>query len=111
MAKPLKVRILKSTFKDGNATYTTQYRMMGVWFSFADTDTSIRKVVAELFHDMLYDDDAPRPQSIWMRSEYWANTKDIEECKLLIKEYLDAVDVYNKNVASKTVKKTEVIKL
>lgn len=111
MAKPLKVRILKSTHNDGGVTYTTQYRMMGVWFSFADTDTSIRKVVAELFHDMLYDDDAPSPQSIWMRSEYWANTKDIEECKLLIKEYLDAVDVYNKNVASKTVKKTEVIKL
>ena len=58
MAKPLKVRILKSTLKDGNATYTAQYRMMGTWFSFADTDTSIRKVVAELFHDMLCDEDA-----------------------------------------------------
>lgn len=110
MAKPLKVRILKSTLKDGGVSYTAQFRMMGLWFSFAD-DTSFLVVVAQLIHDMLYDDDAPRPQSIWMRSEYWANTKDIEECKLLIKEYLDAVDVYNKNVASKTVKKTEVIKL
>lgn len=111
MAKPLKVRILKSTLKDGSATYTAQYRMMGTWFSFADTDTSIRKAVSQLFHDMFYDDDAPCPQSIWVCSEYCANTTDIEECKLLIKEYLDAVDVYNKNVASKTVKKTEVIRL
>lgn len=97
MTKPLKVRILKSTLNDGGVTYTTQYRMMGVWFSFADTDTSICKAVAQLFHDMLYDD-APCPQSIWMCSEYCANTKDIEECKLLIKEYLDAVDVYNKTL-------------
>ena len=111
MAKPLKVRILKSTLKDGNATYTAQYRMMGTWFSFADTDTSIRKVVAELFHDMLYDDDAPCPRSIWIGSDHCANTKDIEECKQLIKEYLDAVAAYNENVASKTVKKTEVIRL
>ena len=111
MAKPLKVRILKSTLNDGTVMYTAQYRMMGMWFSFNDTDVSIRKVVAELFHDMLYDDDAPCPESTWMRSDHCANTKDIEECKLLIKEYLDAVDVYNKNVASKTVKKTEVIKL
>lgn len=109
MAKPLKVRILKSTLNDGTVMYTTQYRMMGAWFSF--NDTSIRKAVAQLFHDMVYDDDAPCPQSTWVCSEYCANTKDIEECKLLIKEYLDAVDVYNKNVASKTVKKTEVIKL
>ena len=111
MAKPLKVRILKSTFNDGTVTYTAQYRMMGTWFSFADTDTSIRKAVAELFHDMLYDDNAPCPQSVWLCSDYRATGKDIEECKLLIKEYLDAVDVYNKNVASKTVKKTEVIGL
>lgn len=60
MTKPLKVRILKSTLNDGGVTYTTQYRMMGVWFSFADTDTSICKAVAQLFHDMLYDD-APMP--------------------------------------------------
>jgi hypothetical protein len=111
MTKPLKVRILKSTLNDGGVSYTAQYRMMGMWFSFADTDTSIRKAVAQFFHDMLYDDEAPCPQSIWVCSEYCANTTDIEECKLLIKEYLDAVDVYNKNVASKTVKKTEVIKL
>ena len=112
MAKPLKVRILKSTLNDGAVMYTAQYRMMGMWFSFAHTESvSIRKVVAELFHDMLYDDDAPCPRSIWICSDHCANTKDIEECKLLIKEYLDAVDVYNKNVASKTVKKTEVIKL
>ena len=111
MAKPLKVRILKSTLNDGTVMYTAQYRMMGMWFSFADPDVSISKVVAELFHDMLYDDDAPCPQSIWVGSDHCANTKDIEECKLLIKEYLDAVDLHNKNVASKTVKKTEVIKL
>ena len=111
MTKPLKVRILKSTLKDGNATYTAQYRMMGMWFSFADTDMLIRKVVAELFHVMLCDEDAPCPQSIWVCSENCATSKDIEECKLLIKEYLDAVDVYNKNVDGKTVKKTEVIKL
>lgn len=111
MAKPLKVRILKSTLNDGTVMYTAQYRMMGVWFSFNDNETSIRKVVAELFHDMLYDDDAPCPRSIWIGSDHCANTKDIEECKLLIKEYLDAVDVYNKNVASKTVNKTEVIEL
>lgn len=111
MAKPLKVRILKSTFNDCSVNFTAQYRMMGMWFSFADTDVSIRKVVAELFHVMLYDDDAPCPQSIWMGSDHCANSKDIEECKLLIKEYLDAVDVYNKNVDGKTVKKTEVIKL
>ena len=109
MTKPLKVRILKSTLNDGTVTYTAQYRMMGVWFSF--NDTSIRKAVAQLFHDMFYDDDAPCPQSIWMGSDHCANSKDIEECKLLIKEYLDAVDVYNKNVDGKTVKKTEVIKL
>ena len=111
MAKPLKVRILKSTLNDGGTTYTSQYRMMGAWFSFADTDTSIRKAVAQLFHDMLYDDDAPCPQATWLTSDHCANSKDIEECKLLIKEYLDAVDVYNKNVASKTVKKTEVIEI
>lgn len=109
MAKPLKVRILKSTLNDGIVTYTAQYRMMGVWFSF--NDASIRKAVAQLFHDMFYDDDAPCPQSTWMCSDHCANSKDIEECKLLIKEYLDAVDVYNKNVASKTVKKTEVIEI
>lgn len=111
MAKPLKVRILKSTFNDGGVSYTSQYRMMGMWFSFADTDTSIRKAVAQLFHDMLYDDDTPCPQSTWMRSDYCATSKDIEECKLLIKEYLDAVALYNKNVDNRTVKKTEVIKL
>ena len=111
MAKPLKVRILKSTLKDGTVMYTAQYRMMGVWFSFAGDESSTLKEVAWIFHDMLYDTDAPRPQSIWVCSEYCANTKDIEECKLLIKEYLDAVALYNKNVASKTVKKTEVIKL
>ena len=111
MAKPLKVRILKSTFNDGTVTYTAQYRMMGAWFSFSERDSSIRKAVAQLFHDMLYDDNAPCPQSVWLCSDYRATSKDIEECKLLIKEYLDAVDVYNKNVASKTVKKTEVIKL
>ena len=111
MAKPLKVRILKSTLNDGTVMYTAQYRMMGMWFSFNDTDVSIRKVVAELFHDMIYDDDAPCPESTWVRSDYNANSKDVEECKLLIKEYLDAVDLYNKNVGSKTVKKTEIIKL
>ena len=111
MAKPLKVRILKSTLNDGVVSYTAQYRMMGIWFSFADADISIRKAVAQLLHDMIYDDDAPCPESTWMRSDYNANSKDVEECKLLIKEYLDAVDVYNKNVASKTVKKTEVIRL
>ena len=111
MAKPLKVRILKSTLNDGTVMYTAQYRMMGMWFSFADTDTSTRKVVAELFHDMLYDDDAPCPRSIWVLSDYRASSKDIEECKLLIKEYLDAVALYNKNVDGKTVKKTKVIRL
>ena len=111
MAKPLKVRILKSTLNDGTVMYTAQYRMMGMWFSFADADTSIRKAVAQLFHDMIYDDNAPCPQAIWVCSDHRATSKDIEECKLLIKEYLDAVDVYNKNVASKTVKKTEVIRL
>lgn len=111
MVKPLKVRILKSTLNDGAVTYTAQYRMMGVWFSFAGDESSTLKEVARIFHDMLYDKDAPYPQSIWVCSEYCANTKDIEECKLLIKEYLDAVDLHNKNVASKTVKKTEVIEL
>ena len=38
MAKPLKVRILKSTLNDGAVTYTAQYRMMGLWFSFAGDD-------------------------------------------------------------------------
>ena len=111
MAKPLKVRILKSTLKDGNATYTAQYRMMGAWFSFSERDSSIRKAVAQLFHDMLYDDNAPCPQSVWLCSDYRAISKDIEECKQLIKEYLDAVAAYNKNVDGKTVKKTEVIRL
>lgn len=111
MAKPLKVRILKSTFNDGGVSYTTQYRMMGMWFSFSDTDTSFRGVVAQLIHDMLYDDEAPCPQSTWMHSDYCATSKDIEECKLLIKEYLDAVALYNKNVDGKKIKKIEVIKL
>lgn len=111
MAKPLKVRILKSTLNDGTVMYTAQYRMMGMWFSFADTDTSIRKVVAELFHVMLYDDDTPCPESIWIRSDHCANSKDIEECKLLIKAYLDAVAEYNKSIDDKTVKETEVIEL
>ena len=110
MAKPLKVRILKSTLNDGTVMYTAQYRMMGTWFSFA-SGQSTRKEVAQIFHDMVYDDDAPCPQSTWIYSDHRANSKDIEECKLLIKEYLDAVDVYNKNVASKTIKKTEVIRL
>ena len=111
MAKPLKVRILKSTLNDGDITYTAQYRMMGTWFSFDDNYSSIRKEVSELLHNMFCNDDTPRPHSTWIVSSYGASSKDIEECKLLIKQYLDAVDVYNKNVASKTVKKTEVIKL
>ena len=111
MAKPLKVRILKSTLNDGTVTYTAQYRMMGMWISFADTVTTLCKSSAQFFHDMLYDDDCPCPRSIWVCSEYCANTTDIEECKLLIKEYLDAVDAYNKKIDNKTVKKTEVIEL
>ena len=111
MAKPLKVRILKSTLNDGTVTYTTQYRMMGMWFSFADANTSIRKAIAQLFHDMLYDDNAPCPQSTWLCSDHRANSKDIEECKQLIKEYLDAVAAYNESVNNKKVKAIEVIKL
>lgn len=111
MAKPLKVRILKSTLNDGGVTYTAQYRMMGLWFSFSGNETLIRKEVAQLFHDTIYDDNAPCPQAIWVWSDHRATTKDIEECKLLIKEYLDAVAVYNKNIDGKTVKKTEVIEL
>ena len=111
MAKPLKVRILKSTLNDGVVTYTAQYRMMGLWFSFSGKETSICKEVAQLFHDMIYDDNAPCPQSIWVWSYHRATTKDIEECKLLIKEYLDAFVVYTKNIDSRTVKKTEVIEL
>ena len=59
MAKPLKVRILKSTLNDGTVTYTAQYRMMGMWFSFAGDESSTLKEVARIFHDMLYDKDAP----------------------------------------------------
>ena len=111
MAKPLKVRILKSTLNDGEVSYTAQFRMMGLWFSFSDNDTSICNAVAQFFHDMLYDREAPWPQGTWMYSDYCANSKDIEECKMLIKEYLDAVALYNKKVDGKTVKKTEVIEL
>ena len=110
MTKPLKVRILKSTLNDGTVTYTAQYRMMGMWFSFNDIDDSLRKEAAHFFHGLIYGDRAPRPYAVWVCSEYCANAKDIEECKLLIKEYLDAVDVYNKNNDDKKIKKTEVIK-
>ncbi len=111
MVKPLKVRILKSTLNDGEVSYTAQFRMMGLWFSFSDNYTSICKAVAQFFHDMLYDDEAPCPQGTWMCSDYCANSKDIEECKLLIKEYLDDINAYNKKIDNKTVKKTEVIEL
>lgn len=111
MAKPLKVRILKSTFNDDTVTYTAQYRMMGMWFSFAGDGRSTCEEVAQFFHDMIYDDDAPRPYSAWLNSDYHATTKDIEDCKLLIKAYLDAIAEYNKNIDGRTVKKTEVIDL
>lgn len=111
MSKPLKVRILKSTLNDGTVTYTAQYRMMGMWFSFAGDESSTLKEVARIFHDMLYDKDAPCPDAIWVRGYYHPTSKDIEECKLVIKEYLDAVALYNKKVDGKTAKKTEVIKL
>lgn len=111
MAKPLKVRILKSTLNDGTVTYTAQYKMMGMWFSFAGDETSTRKEVARIFHDMLYDKDAPCPDAIWVRGYYHPTSEDIEGCKLLINAYLDSVDEYNKNINDKTVKKTEVIRL
>ena len=111
MAKPLKVRILKSTLNDGTVMYTAQYRMMGMWFSFAGDESSTLKEVARIFHDMLYDTDAPCPDSIWVRGYYHPISEDIEGCKLLIKEYLDAVVAYNKNNDDKTVKKTEDIRL
>ena len=111
MAKPLKVRILKSTLNDGGVTYTAQYRMMGMWFSFAGDETSTCKEVARVFHDMVYDKDAPCPDAIWVRGYYHPTSEDIEGCKLLIKAYLDAVAKYNKSIADKTVKKTEVIRL
>ena len=114
MAKPLKVRILKSTLNDGTVTYTAQYRMMGMWFSFAGDETSTCKEVKEvarIFHDMIYDKDAPCPDAIWLRGYYHPTGEDIEGCKLLIKAYLDAVAAYNKDNDDKTVKKTEVIEL
>ena len=111
MAKPLKVRILKSTLNDGTVTYTAQYRMMGTWFSFNGSDRSTSKGVAQFLHHMFCDDNVPNPYSTWVYSDYCANSKDIEECKLLIKEYLDAVAEYVKKVDDKTVKKTEVIRL
>lgn len=111
MVKPLKVRILKSTLNDGTVVYTAQYRMMGMWFSFNDNEVSCLKEVAQLLHGMLYDDAAPFPHIVWIHSDRRATSKDIEECKLLIKEYLDAVAAYNKDNDDKTVKKTEVIKL
>lgn len=100
MAKPLKVRILKSTLNDGTVVYTAQYRMMGMWFSFSDIKVSIRKTVAELFHDMFYGGNVPTPQATWFYSDYFINgatSKDIEVCKLLIKAYLDDINAYNKN--------------
>ena len=111
MAKPLKVRILNSTLNDGAVTYTAQYRMMGMWFSFNDIDDSLRKEAAHFFHGLIYGDRAPRPYAVWVYSDHCANSKDIEECKLLIKAYLDAVAEYNKSIDDKTVKETEVIEL
>ena len=111
MAKPLKVRILKSTLNDGGVTYTAQYRMMGIWFSFADDESSTIKEVARVLHDMLYDKDAPRPYAVWVCSAHCSTGEEIGGRKLLIKEYLDAVVAYNKNNDDKAVKKTEVIRL
>ena len=111
MVKPLKVRILKSTLNDGTVMYTAQYRMMGMWFSFAGDETSTRKEVAQIFHDILYDKYAPCPDAIWVRVYYHPTGEDIEGCKLLIKAYLDAVDAYNKSIRDAMVKKTEVIRL
>ena len=110
MAKPMKVRILKSTLNDGTATYTAQYRMMGMWFSFADY-TSTLGTFTQFFHEMFYDEDAPSPHVVWMRGYYHPTSEDIEECKLLINAYLDAVAAYNKSIDDKTVKETEVIEL
>ena len=111
MAKPLKVRILKSTLNDGTVTYTAQYRMMGMWFSFNDIDDSLRKEAAHFFHGLIYGDRAPRPYAVWVYSDHCSTSDEIEGCKLLIKEYLDAVVAYNKNNDDKTVKKTEDIRL
>ena len=111
MAKPLKVRILKSTLNDGTVMYTAQYRMMGMWFSFVGDESSTLKEVARIFHDMIYDKDAPCPYAVWVYSAHCSTGEEIEGCTLLIKEYLDAVAAYNKNNDDKTVKKTEVIKL
>ena len=111
MAKPLKVRILKSTLNDGTVTYTAQYRMMGMWFSFAGDETSTCKEVARIFRDMIYDKDAPCPDAIWVRGYYHPTSEDIECCKILINAYLVAVVAYNIVKVDKTVKKTEVIKL
>ena len=111
MAKPLKVRILKSTLNDGTVMYAAQYRMMGMWFSFAGDETSTRKEVAQIFHDMIYAKDAPCPDAIWVRGYYHPTSEDIEGCKLLIKAYLDAVAAYNKSIDDKTVKESEIIEL
>lgn len=91
--------------------YTAQYRMMGMWFSFAGDETSTRKEVAQIFHDIIYDKDAPGPDAIWTRGYYHPTSEDIEGCKLLINAYLGAVAEYNKSINDKAVKKTEVIRL
>lgn len=51
MAKPLKVRILKSTLNDGTVTYTAQYRMMGMWFRLMTLMTRFAKKLLIFFMD------------------------------------------------------------